>query len=126
MEENLSKTLSAFSIVFFIILAISLFFMLYDKNIETMNIVNVNLSNRGAVYQTKSNQMAADIVSGAVITGSIKNGLETDILVNGMSVNKSTSPDIFDFSVIDNDAMYSSEYIFNKLGEITLVKYLKR
>ena len=126
MEENLSKTLSAFSIVFFIILAISLFFMLYDKTIETMNIVNVNLSNRGAVYQTKSNQMAADIVSGAVITGSIKNGLETDILVNGMSVNKSTSPDIFDFSVIDNDAMYSSEYIFNKLGEITLVKYLKR
>lgn len=126
MEENLSKTLSAFSIVFFIILAISLFFMLYDKNIETMNIVNVNLSNRGAVYQTKSKQMAADIVSGAVITGSIKNGLETDILVNGMSVNKSTSPDIFDFSVIDNDAMYSSEYIFNKLGEITLVKYLKR
>ena len=126
MEENLSKTLSAFSIVFFIILAISLFFMLYDKNIDTMNIVNVNLSNRGAVYQTKSNQMPADIVSGAVITGSIKNGLETDILVNGMSVNKSTSPDIFDFSVIDNDAMYSSEYIFNKLGEITLVKCLKR
>lgn len=126
LEENLTKALSIVSVVFSSILAISLFFILYDKNIETVNIVNSIVADRGAVYQSNSNAIIPNQVSGAAITGSITNGLETDILIGTITVTKSTSPDTFDFSLIDNNAIYSTEYILNEFGEITMIKYIKR
>lgn len=126
MEENISKALSSFSVVFFIIVALTLFFTLYEGHSKTIKIVNNNISERGSVYQINSNEIIENEVLGAAITGCIKNGLETDISIDSIMIFKSTDPNMINFSIIDNSAKYSTEYVINDLGEITLVKYQKQ
>ena len=101
MEENISKALSYFSVAFFIITAISLFLMLYGKNSEMVNIVNKNISESGPVYQTNIKEQAGNKVSGAVIIGCIKNGLETDISINSVTVYKNVDINTFNFDMVD-------------------------
>lgn len=125
MEENISKAIASYSVAFFIIVAISLFFTLYEKNSEAINTVNISISKRGSVYQTNGSETEGSKVLGAVIAGCIKNGLETDILIDSTIVHKSTDISIFDFDIIDTDAMYSVEYSFNDSGEVIFTKYKK-
>lgn len=125
MEENISKALSFFSVTFFIIIAVTLFFTLYEKNSEIINTVNDNISERGAVYMADETSRPENTVSGAFIIGCIKNGLETDISVDSVFVHKSTDISMFNFNIIDIGAEYTVEYVFNTSGEIILVKYQK-
>ena len=126
MEENITKALSYFSAAAFIITAISLFFTLYGKNSEMINTVNKNMSERGLVYRASNNETKENEVPGAVIIGCIKNGLETDISVNSVIIPKTVDINMFDFTIIDIDAMYTVEYVFDTSGEAVLVKYRKQ
>lgn len=126
MEENILKALSYFSVAFFIIIAISLFFSLYGSNSEMINIINRNnISEQGPVYRTNNYEQSESKVSGAVIIGCIKNGLETDISIDSVIVHKDMDINMFDFGIVDIAALYSVEYDINPSGEVTFVKYQK-
>jgi len=125
MEENLSKALSSLGVAFIIIAAVTLFFTLYGKNSEIADIANSKMTDRGTVYQSISYVPTGNEVSGAVIIGCIKNGLETDISVDSAIIPKSADINNINFDMVDISAVYTVEYVFNYSGEVTLVKYRK-
>ncbi len=125
MEENISKTLSYVFAVLFFIAAISVFFVMYNGSLDTMGLVKKAVSGSGPVYETKPEKSSC-FVTGAEVLGLIKSGDETTIRIDNVSVLSKTDRETFNFSLIDVDALYSVEYIFQNTGEIQSVIYQKK
>lgn len=124
MEENIFKSISYAAVTFFLIAAISLFFMLYENCGYTLTIVNKAITDKGAVYQAE-NTCDDKTVYGAEIIGSIKNGLKTDIFIDSVCVFANTDANSFNYSLIDILSLYTVEYIFSPAGETECIKYSK-
>lgn len=125
MEENLVKLISHSAVLVMLIAAITLFFMLFSNCEDILSNINQAITDKGAVYQT-SEIVEEKTVSGAEITGLIKNGLETDIFINSVPVPAYTDADSFDYSVIDISSLYTVEYVFSPTGKTKSIKFLKR
>ncbi|NLN65545.1 MAG: hypothetical protein GX144_09100 [Clostridiaceae bacterium] len=126
MDENVSKMLSIISITFLIVIAISLFFVLYWNSLDTITLINHSINDQGTVYEVSGENVQYTDVRGGDIAGCIKNGLETDILIDSHVVLCTQDANSFDFSLIDKSAWYSVQYFFNDSGEVTSVQYRKR
>jgi hypothetical protein len=125
MEENLVKLISHTAVLVMLLAAISLFFILFENCENILSNVNRAITDKGVVYQT-SETCEEKIVSGAEITGMIRNGPETDIYINSVHVPAHTDADSFDYSVIDISASYAVEYVFSPAGETESIKFIKR
>ena len=126
MDENITKAVTICSIVLFLTGAITLFFILYRDSSRTIYLVNNEINDKVSVYQSKDKERAGQVVSGAFLAGSLKNGLEADIVIDASIIPKTTDADTFDYTQIQADATYSVEYVFAPSGEVALVKYQKR
>ena len=78
------------------------------------------------IYVVSGQKAQNTDVRGSDITGSIKNGLETDIFIDSTLVSRFQDIHDFDYSLIDKDAWYSVSYLFDASGKITSVYYMKR
>ncbi len=126
MDENLTKLITGVSVVFLVIAALSLFFILYRDSSNTVTLINHGINDQGAIYEYTGGKEESTDVLGSEIVGSIKNGLETDIIVDSVLISRQQDPHAFDFSTIDKTAWYSVRYLFNPQGEVTSVQYKKR
>jgi len=132
MEENIFKMISYAVVTFFLIAAISLFFMLYENCGRTLSIVNKAITDKGVVYQTEDNY-GDKTVYGAEIIGSIKNGPKIDIFIDSVCVfaytdentHTDTDENSFNYSLIDSLSLYAVKYILSPTGEIECIKYSK-
>lgn len=130
MEENIFKSISYAAVTFFLIAAISLFFMLYENCGYTLTIVNKAITDKGAVYQAE-NTCDDKTVYGAEIICLIKNGPKIDIFIDSVFVfantdeNTDTDADSFNYSLIDSLSLYAVKYILSPTGEIECIKYSK-
>ena len=124
MEENIFKSISYAAVTFFLIAAISLFFMLYENCGYTLTIVNKAITDKGAVYQAE-NTCDDKTVYGAEIIGLIKNGPKIDIFIDSVFVFANTDANSFNYSLIDILSLYTVEYIFSPAGETECIKYSK-
>jgi hypothetical protein len=126
MDENIFKTITIVSIIFLVVAALSLFFILYRDSSETVSLINRGINDQGAVFESTGLKAQSTDVRGSEIVGSIKNGLETDIFIDSVFISCSQDAHAFDYSAFDKTAWYSVRYLFNPLGEVTSVQYLKR
>lgn len=126
MDENISKTFSYISILFLVLGALSLFFILYRDSTGTVALINRGMNDRGTVYETSGQKELSTDVKGSDIAGSIKNGLESDIFIDSMYVSCSQDAHAFNYKLIDKTAWYSVRYLFNASGEVTSIQYSKR
>lgn len=126
MDENISKIVACASVVFLVIAALSLFFILYRDSSDTLSIINQGINDQGAVFESSGLKAQATDVRGSEIVGSIKNGLETDVFIDSLFISRLQDAHAFDFSIIDKAAWYSVRYLFNPSGEVTSVQYVKR
>lgn len=125
MEENLVKFISNTAVLVMLISALSLFFMLFAGSEGILSNVNRAITDKGVVYQVSETD-ELKTVSGAEITGMIRNGLEIDIFIDSVSVPAYTDADSFDYSAIDISAQYAVEYFFSPAGATELIKFTKR
>lgn len=126
MDENVSRMIAVVAVVFLVVAALSLFFILYRGSSDTVSIINYGINDQGIVFEYAGQKMQSTDVRGSEIVGSIKNGLETDIFVGSVFISRLQDAHAFDFSTIDKTAWYSVRYLFNPLGEVTSVQYIKR
>ena len=126
MDENVSKIVACVSVVFLVVAAISLFFIIYRDSTDTISLINRGINDRWAVFESSRQKVQNTDEKGCEIVGTIKNGLETDIIIDYVYVSCSDDTNAFDFSTIDKTAWYSVRYLFNPTGEVTSVQYVKR
>ncbi|MBP7176901.1 MAG: hypothetical protein KBA53_11905 [Thermoclostridium sp.] len=126
MDENVSKIIASASVVFLVVAALSLFFILYRDSTDTVSLINRGINDRGALFESSGQKAQNTEVQGSEIVGNIKNGLETDIFIDSVYISCSEDVQAFDFSTIDKTAWYSVRYLFNPTGEVTSVQYVKR
>lgn len=126
MDENFSKAVSCVSIAFMVLAALSLFFILYRGSAASVGVINGHINDQGTVYVVSGQKAQDTDVRGSEIVGLIKNGLDTDIIIDTHFVSRFQDIHSFDYSLIDKEAWYSVSYLFNTSGEITSVKYEKR
>lgn len=126
MDENITKIIAIVTVVFLVIAALSLFFILYRDSSDTVSLINRGISDQGVISEYTGQKTYNTDVRGSEIVGSIKNGLETDILIDSVFISRTEDAHAFDFSTIDKTAWYSVRYLFNPSGEVTSVQYMKR
>lgn len=126
MDENIIKAISYTSVVLMLIIALSLFFVLYKSSSDIITIANQAITDKGAVYQVEKREEGRIIVTGADIIGAIKNGLETNIYVDSFYISKITDADLFNYSLFNHSALYIMEYVIIETGEIEAVRYYKK
>ncbi len=126
MDENVSRIVACVSVVFLVVAALSLFFIIYRDSTDTVSLINRGINDRGTVFESSGQKVQNTDVKGCEIVGTIKNGLETDIIIDYAYVSCSEDANAFDFSIIDKTAWYSVRYLFNPTGEVTSVQYVKR
>lgn len=125
MEENFVKAISYAAVIVTLIVAISLFFVLYESCEDILSFVNKALTDKGVVYQAEE-ICEEKTVTGAEIIGSMLNGLKTGIFIDSVFVSEAVDADSFNYSLIDISSLYTVEYIFSSLGETKFIKYYKR
>ncbi len=126
MDENISRLLSMVSAILLVIGALSLFFLLYRGGVGTITLVNRSLSDRGAIYQVESDDSDDELVTGAHIIGTIRNGLETTMIIDSVVIPRTVDPGSFDYQFIDSAALYSMEILMNSSGEVSGILYRKK
>lgn len=126
MDENVAKIIACISVIFLVVAALSLFFILYRGSTDTISLINRGINDQGTVFLSSGPKAQSTDVQGSEIVGTIQSGLETDIIVDSVFISYQQDVHAFDYSTIDKSAWYSVRYLFNGSGDVTSVQYVKR
>lgn len=105
-------------------MAISMFVFMNNISNTNINLVKNSIVADKALYESNFAEKAVT-VSGAQIVSKIYDGLDVNIKVNGLSIPKTTDGNSFNYSSIDNNAIYKSFYTIDTLGKVTTITYTK-
>lgn len=121
MDENLADFLYKVSVIFIFIAAVSVFLLLYNNASSLVDIVKEGMyEEKSAVEDYYDNEEY--YFTGAQIISSIHDGLEFDIYVDGVKIDK-LEKDVY--SKVLLDAKYCVSYDFDVNGKITGISYTK-
>lgn len=126
MDENITKMLTTVSMVLLVMGALSLFFPMYRSGSGTVNLVNRSLTDRGVVYQAESGKSDTVFVTGDHIIGIIRNGPETDLIIDSVVIPATVDTGTFNYQIIDSAALYSVDLITDPSGQVSAVVYRKK
>lgn len=145
MGENLSDFIYKVSVLFIFIAAVSVYMLLYGNASSLIEVVKENMYEDKALTQG-SYENEEYTATGAEIISSIRSGLDVDIYVDGVKIEKvdreansglredmvgnSTTVNANDtedvYSKVIPDAMYAVSYNIDANGVITEVVYTKK
>jgi hypothetical protein len=126
MDENIIKCMSLISVTFFLLCAVTLFFILYRGSSNTVRLVNREINDRGALYQATAQDDYSAVVKGSEIACFIRNGPEMDVYIDSVFIPQSIDISSFDYSLIDRETLYTLKYRFDGNGEIKAIDFRKK
>lgn len=125
MEDNIQVFLVSSLSVFVFIMALVLFFSIH-QNAVNMNVALEDTLNSGKTLFESEGEGTDTYVTGAQIICSIHTGLESDIEVDHMLIDRTVDSNSFDYTQIDQLSNYTSMKSINGLGKIEKIVYIKR
>lgn len=126
MSENLYDFLFESLMIVILITALSLFFAINARVKEANTVVKEQYLDDRAVYESNTEVVDTNYITGAELISQIYLGLEYDIEINGKYITSDINPHAFIYSIIDVKNYYMMLPRINTDGAIEYVSYIKR
>lgn len=125
MDENIRDFLYSTASVFVFVMAITLFFTIQKTTTGMINALNQAYSSERTLYES-NNPSSKSYVTGAQIIYSIRNGLESDIEIDHVFIDKTVESSSFNYAMVDIKGSYEGKSVINTKGQVTKIVYNKR